>query len=193
MPIGVVTDSEFEIELFRSKIPIQKKDLEIKGKVKDKVIPGRREGDVEVPESLRKLIGAESIENGRGSALELAKSLGISSSSVSAYSNGATGTTSYNEGNKELRSHINSAKDRIVKKARSRLFSALHNITPEKLADAKLKDVSSVAKDMSAIIKNMEPSESERGDKDGKPVVNIVLYAPRMRNEGEYEVITVNE
>ena len=187
MAMGIVSDEELEKELNNGNTRIPVNGI---------VIPkendhGRNNGDVNVPESLRKVIGQDSIENGRSSALALASSFGISDSSVSAYANGATSTAQYNGGNRELRKHNNKVKERIVSKARSRLISSLNHITPEKLQEAKLKDVSAVARDMSMIIKNMEPQDVE--NEDNKPNVNIIFYAPNTRKESEYDVIDVNE
>jgi hypothetical protein len=61
---------------------------------------GRKEGDNNVPNSIRAIIGETSNIDGRKEALALANSLNISSS-VSAYANGVTSTKDYNGDKKE--------------------------------------------------------------------------------------------
>lgn len=180
MPIGIVSDNDFDLELNRSKITAE---------VKQKPTLGRGINHVEVPESLRKIIGETSEINGREDALALANQFGISSSSVSAYANGATSTKSYHEPNKELKSHINSAKERISKKAQNRLINALNEITPEKLAEAKLRDISSVARDMAAIVKDMEVEEVKDTNQNGP---TFVFYAPQIKSESAFDVIDMS-
>lgn len=181
MSIGIVSDDEFDKELTRIHKPTSI--------IVEMPAKGRGEGNKEVPESLRKIIGEESKINGRKAGLELAKRFNISPSSVSAYANGSTSTKSYHEPDKELREHINDSKSRIVTKAKNRLIQALGQITPEKLAEAKLKDVSTVAMHMSAIVKNMEPDLP--APESNSP--QFILYAPQFSKEERYETIIVND
>lgn len=183
MAMGLVSDEELEKVL---------KNSGNRAVVNVPLPRGRKEGDVNVPESLRKVIAQDSIENGRQSALALAESVGVSASSVSAYANGSTSTTSYNQRNAALVNHANEVKEKISAKARTKLLVALKEITPEKLKGAKLKDVAGVARDMSAIVRNMEPKES--GESGGAvPKVNINIFAPQRKQESDYEVVEVNE
>lgn len=186
MPIGIVTDNDFELELNN----LKNEPKVVTGEVVDKPHKGRSEGDVNVPESLRKIIGETGAVDSRQEALALAQMFGISSSSVSAYTNGATSTSSYNEPDKELKKHINFRKELVIGKAHERLDSALDSITPEKLAGIKARDLAGIAKDMSAIIKNMEPENKEVDD---KPRPQFVVYAPQFRREENFEVIVVSE
>jgi len=195
MPMGIVSDKDFQAELGNltpcppihpSMIPptIEKEPI---GIVED-MNKGRSIGGVEVPESLRKLIGDESVVSGRASALELANQFGISPSSVSAYSNGANSTASYDD--QPNLPVINNAKLRIAKKARKRLLISLNALTEDKINSAKVKDISGVAKDMSAIIKNMEPPAPVNNDRGGP---TFIFYSPQMRNEKVFDVIHVKE
>ena len=118
--------------------------------------PGRKEGDTDVPESLRKIIGETHLLDGRQEALNLANNFGVSPSSVSAYAKGATSTASYNSPSQSLISHINKSRDRAIKRASRTLNSALSAITQEKLDDADAKDLASIGK-TAVIIKNLEP------------------------------------
>ncbi len=142
---------------------------------------GRGIGSVEVPSVLRRVIGEEAL---LGNNKETALAFGVSESSVSAYKHGANSTASYNKHEDSLTPHISNIKERVRTKANRRLIAALNQITPEKLADANLKTVASVARDMSSIVKNMEePQERSEGTR-----VQFVMYAPRVRNESEFEI-----
>lgn len=194
MPLGIVNDDDLNSELGNCNIQsIRSVDIIPGGIVKPaesyEYSNGRGKGSVEVPNVLRQIIGEEAIINGRSSALGLAKDFGISPSSVSAYTKGATSTATIdvtpNVG------VIKKAKLKISIKARNRLNLALNQITEEKLADAKLSEISSIAKDMSTVMKNME-DKNESGDKrsDGP---QIILYAPQIRTENHYGVVHTNE
>jgi hypothetical protein len=179
--MGIVSDEDFEKEI--NKV------------TKAEIIPlpekGRGNGNKEVPESLRKIIGETNELDSRTEALALARMFDISDSSVSAYSNGATSTTTYNQPNPDLKNHIDNTRERIQKKARGRLFDALKHITEEKLASANVKAVSGVARDMAAIIKDMEPEKGSNESDKQKP--QFVFYAPQFRDERSFDVIHVKE
>jgi hypothetical protein len=149
---------------------------------------GRGEGNIEVPESLRKVIGEESAIQGRASALEIAGNFGISPSSVSAYNQGAHSTASY-DARPDIQ-HINGAKARIAKKARNRLVIALNSLTQEKIESAKVKDIAGVAKDMAAVIRTMEPEQPKMNDHNGP---TFIFYSPQMRSEKVFDVVHVKE
>lgn len=190
MPLGLVSDEEFEKESSRIDSNWTEATKEKKPEVIDLPKKGRPEGSREVPESLRKIIGETSAIEGRQAGLELAKQFGISPSSTSAYANGSTSTASYNQPSEEIRDHINKSKERISKRARTKLLLALSEITPDKIAAAKLKDISGVAKDMSGIMKDMDTNDS--GEK-GVNRPTFVFYAPQFRDERNFETIIVNE
>jgi hypothetical protein len=191
MGMGIVSDKEFDSEL--SKISPSRAEIN-SPKVQPKVIEinrGRGNGNVEVPESLRKIIGEESQINGRASGIELSKQFGISPSSVSAYANGATSTSSYNNPNPEISNHISNAKEHISTRARSKLMRAIGHITDEKLKGAKATELSTVAKDMSAVIRNMEPERDKGNTQVNGPT--FVFYAPQQRKEETYDIIYAKE
>lgn len=183
MAMGIVSDEEFEREI--SQRTIQKAEV-------IDIQKGRGEGNKEVPESLKKIIGETSELDGRKDALGFARMFGISDSSVSAYSNGATSTASYNNPNKELKGHIDNAKERISGKARSRLFKALKHITEDKLKEANVKVVSGVARDMAAIVRDMEPESNGKNGID-KQAPTFVFYSPQFRDERSFDIIHVKE
>ena len=131
MPIGIVQDNEFELEIkrLRDSIP-SKESVPLKESHSDH---GRNPGDVNVPDSLRQIIGEDAVINGRQSALKLARDFGISASSVSAYAKGATSTTTYDSPSQSIISHINKSRRRAIKRAQVTLNGALNALTQEKL------------------------------------------------------------
>ncbi len=154
--------------------------------------PGRKSGDVNVPDTLRKIIADTAITEGRSAALKLASSLGISPSSVSAYTDSKTSTSS-EKSDESLSQFITNRKKKLGKRALAKLSLALDHITEEKLKDAKPAIVANVAVSMSHIVRNMEvdPEKTGRGDIINKPV--FVLYSPPQKSEDKYEVIHSRE
>jgi predicted transcriptional regulator len=189
MAIGIVTDDDLQSELNR---------LNGNGHIKptveivEKEKPGRNEGDVNVPDSLRQIIGETSVLEGRQEAIALANMFGISESAVSAYAKGATSTASYDTPSKSILSHINKSRQRAIKKAQSKLTQALDAITPDKLNDVKARDLAGIAKDMSAVIRNLEPQRIGEGEED-KNTPQFVIFAPQFRDERSFPTITVQE
>jgi len=199
MAMGIVSDKDFHKEISNtnpSAKKLEKKDeakpivpLADIGEVIDIPTAGRRDGDVNVPNSLRQIIGESSLSDGRQESVELARQFGISPSSVSAYAKGATSTASYNETPNQ--SIIAKSRIRVQKRATNRLMQALAEITPEKLAVTKARDLAAIAKDMSAVVKTMEP-ESDAPDK-ASSLPQFLVYAPQFRDERSFEVIYAKE
>jgi transcriptional regulator with XRE-family HTH domain len=188
--MGIVSDKDFHSELGNCGSPNQNKSpVPTKAVVIDSPTKGRGENNVEVPNGLRKLIGVESVTNGRQSALELASNLGISPSSVSAYANGATSTASYDD--RPNISQINLVKEKVSKRARGKLMLALHHITDEKLSEAKVRDLAAIAKDMSAVVRDMEPAKEANVNTQGGPT--FIFYSPQFRKEEHFDVVQVKE
>ncbi len=185
MAMGVVSDKDFENELVNSSVPTT-----VDAVVNPIVRPGRNSGDNNVPDSLRKIIGETSEIDGRSDALDLASRFGISPSSVSAYSNGSRSTDSMTK--QPALNHINQAKLRIGKRARIKLFKTLENITDEKLVDAKVADLATVARALSGVVKDMEP-EVARDSNEGKNQPTFIIYSPQVRNENHYDVINARD
>lgn len=189
MAIGLVDSDQFQEELDR--LSGRRKESS-NAQVVDKPSRGRAEGDVNVPDSLRKIIGEESVINGRSAAVDLASHFGISPSSVSAYAKGATSTKTYDTPSQSIISHINKSRQRAIKRASVTLNSALGSITKDKLDYTDAKDLAGIAKDMSVIIKNLEPPQvmaTEASEKSPQ----FVIYAPQFKSENSFEVITVKE
>lgn len=196
MPMGIVSDSDFlkERENLSSFNPAKKKEQRQSPPTiiesPNENPKGRGQGNVEVPDSIRKLIGDDSVINGRQSALELAKNLGISASAVSAYSTGATSTATYDQ--KPNQKVINGAKTRVQIRARRKLMLALNKLTDDKLDEAKARDLAGIAKDMSVVMKNMEDSNTsnETTNNNGP---TFVIFTPQIRREEQFDVVDVRE
>lgn len=162
------------------------------GSIKDIPTRGRKPGDNNVPDSLRKLIAETALMDGREAALQLAKDFGISASSVSAYTNGATSTTTYNEPKSSIVQHVNIIKERAIKRASRTLNGALKAISQDKLDNTDAKDLAGIARDMTVVIKNLSPDSSSEGS-DGTKTPQFVVFAPQFRDERSFESITINE
>lgn len=192
MAMGIVSDEDFEKELNRNgsseivfpKVPdsLQAPVIKIPGSGNHGE-QGRKEGDKNVPDFLRNTIVQDAVENGRASAVDFAASYGISAPSVDAYISGRVSTGNVKGSDKELVDQSRKAKDRIAIRARKRLNLALNHITEDKLADAKLRDIASVAKDMAVIIKQMEPMDS---GVEKNTNVQVVLFAPKVMEESAF-------
>lgn len=214
MAIGVVTDAEFEAEI--SNIPNNKglgnkkdsahlpgpednngnnlpssSESVLEGEIVNSPLKGRGLGSLAVPESLQKLIAGESVSGGRKAALDLAKMYGVSSSAVSAYSNGAASTSSYDTPKEGISKVIRTTKERISKRAQGKLSLALSKINDDLFAEAKLRDVTGAARDMAAIVAAMEPPSNVNAVTNNGP--QFILYSPPLRTESQFESISITE
>jgi hypothetical protein len=192
MAMGIVSDKEFDSELGRlgpKSDSTKSEELkgEIVGEIKD-VTRGRGQGNIGVPNGLRNIIGETSITDGRREAVELASIFGISPSSASAYAQGATSTSSYSD--RPNGPVINKARERISKSARNKLMMALRHITEDKLEGTKARELAGIAKDMSAVVKNMEEDGPKVPTSNGP---TFVFYSPQFRKEEHFEVIHAKE
>lgn len=68
-------------------------------------------------------------------------------------------------------------------KALSIIMNAMQTITPEKLENAKLREASSVAKDMASVIEKLADKNGGNGNS-----ISFHFHAPRERKENEYVV-----
>ena len=174
MKMMVVDDESFDLELMRSSSAAKVVEIAAKG----------RNGANATPESLRKLIANDALDG--APIAEIAEAYGVSSSSVTAYKNGATSTTNYNQGNGELKDFVDVKRDRIKNKAQNKLLLALKHITEDKLKDAKVNDLSTVAANMSRVIDKTTPkTESVINN-------NIVFYSPKQISKENYETLDVS-
>lgn len=205
MAMGLVSDSIFQEELSKSgtihsSVVNKKEDSFPKEEPLKEELPARqieiehkeikhgRGSEVKnVPDKLRELIAQEAISG--ASAKELTKEFGVSPSSVSAYKHDATSTTTYNKPNESLKKANDSVRGEIQGKTFRKLLAAIDAMTEEKISGASLKVQSSVAKDLSSIIKNTSVEESYKNG----PNQQIVVFAPRIREEDSYEIIDIQK
>jgi DNA-binding transcriptional regulator YdaS (Cro superfamily) len=168
MPLGVLTEDEFETEV---------KELD----------RGRGLGQKNIPMPVRKIIQETTLENGRKKGVELAKSFGVSPSSVSAYKRGETGLGQPK--NPELVGQLNEIKSKISTDAALTVSRAIGYITPEKMKDLSANKVAVLARDLSAVVKTMSPEDQAQVGFGP----NFIIYAPKMKSEDAYEVIESGE
>ena len=198
MPVGLVTDADFNAELERigsipsgrTSTPVITPEV-IQGIIEEVPSRGRSKGDNNVPTSLRAILAEEHLMNGRSAALEMASELGISPSSVSAYAKGATSTSSYDKPKESIVNVVNAARVRATKKAARTMNAALAAITQQKLDYTDADKLSGIAKDMSVIIKNLEPKSDFQTGQSTQP--QFTIYAPQFRDERSFEIIQVTE
>ena len=130
------------------------------------------------------MIGEAHAVDGRSAGVELASAFGISAQSSDAYKEGATSLATREKApNKNF---IRASKDRAIKRATKRLNSALEYITDDKLEMASAKDLSGIAKDMAAVVKQLEPEEKNTNQNNG---VQFVFYAPQIKTEDAYDLV----
>lgn len=179
MPMGIVSDEEFAAELKDSAQVLVPEILPLEK-------PGRKLGDVNVPNFLREVIGETAAIDGRQDALALAEQWGISPSSVSAYRNGATSTATMNK--QPNLEKINRARKAISAQARNKIKLALRHITAEKLEETKPVELASIARSLAGVVKDMEP-EDPKDPNGGKDKPQFVVFAPSFKSENHYEAV----
>lgn len=181
MAIGIVNSDEFESELEKMN------GSAIKSEIVRQNPLGRGNGNKAVPEGIKKIIGESHVEG--NDRKEIARAFSVSDSSVSAYANGSNSTASYHQRDPELVKHLNKTKDRITKRASRVLMNSLGAITDDSLKEIDPVKASVIARNMGAIIKDMEPEHVDETNLQQ----NIIFYAPRMKQESEFEVIDLVE
>lgn len=179
MPFGILSDEDFSKEL-------EKANSNSNVPVSNPIEKGRGKNS-EVPEVVREIVGELATES-PSSVESISQKFGVSKSSISAYKNGATSTSSYHSPDTKLAEHINGVRTRLAERAQRRLKSALDAITADKIQAARLRDVSSLAKDMASVIEKMTPIQTNQQNNQ----VNFVFYSPRERKEDSFEVIDVS-
>lgn len=172
MAMGIVSDADLNKE-------------KASGSIVNLPKPGRKENDKNVPPAVRQAIADAVLENGRSEALQIADMFGVSNSSVSAYTRGATSTAHNKESDDSLRKSNASKRDGIVTKAQSALTSAIAQITEAKLSNLNAVECSQVAKNMATIVKDFTPDLQERADL----TAHITIYAPPLIDESKFPVI----
>jgi hypothetical protein len=218
MPMGIVSDEDFAAQLNNVTNPRQDKFVppvpfgnnesndssekviepelisESTGTNTGEILPfkkrGRQIGDVEVPETLRKMIAETAHIEGRAAALMLGKDFGVSPAAISAYTKGATSTATYHKPEQDIIQYVRARKNRVTKKALRVMQNSLDELTPERLRGAKAKDIAGIARDMSTIIGNMSDKNTENTNVNGP---TFVLYSPQIQEENSFKAIPSSE
>lgn len=179
MAMGIVSKIELDLEIDKNKsLPsAMVKEREIgRGHIK------------QVPDEIKKMVGELGLISG-STGRNLAETFGVSESSISAYKVGAASTASYNSPKPELISHITGIKKKISLRAQRVLSGALRELTPERVAMEKPRDIAAIASRMAGIVQLMEPEEKVLTQIDNS--VKFVMYAPVMKQESSYDAIDV--
>ena len=145
--------------------------------------PGRPVGASEVPLATKTLVGTLANLD-RQSNVELANDFGLSKDQVSAFKHGKS--TVNGEVNPELKEGIDNNLGVVKDKAEEILLQTLGLITPERLIGVqKVKELVSVAKDMSTIVRNVTPQQSNAPQN----LIQIINHG--QNTEEAYETIEI--
>lgn len=87
--------------------------------------------------------------------------------------------------NPDVKQRLEAKRNNIRDSALDSLMNALGFINGEKLKDAKLTELSSIAKDMSVVVEKMSSKDSI-GDR------TLIVFAPVIKSERDYEVIELH-
>ena len=153
---------------------------------------GRGAGVENLTDEMRKIIAEEAILSGK-SQEEIAKEYGVSIDAVRAYKNGATSSATFNTPDAVLGPHVaeikEEVKEQIKTHAQNALLTAIQSLTDSKISGAKAKDIAGIAKDMSSVLRNIEPQTNG-------PIINnnkVLVYSPRVKEEDDYNVIEARD
>ena len=192
MPLGVLSESDAKNELARFGIITYSNEIKEEQDARSEEsnivsfsdIKRGRGNKEEVPESVRAFVASEAICGADPEVLS--KEFNVSRSSISAYKQGAHSTASYNNPNADLLAKNQSAIDRIIGPAQSKILKAINSITDEKLDGSKARDAAAIASSLSSVVKNLQPEEKA----DNRTQINV--FVPRKNEEEDYEIVHVD-
>lgn len=207
MPLGLVSDAEFEAALGRCE-RVTVSSASRRGRIGPETGPdsvaecdgddsrvekgrsgkGRTPGATAIPPILRDVMAEAAVAGGH-TQQQVADAFGSSRSSVVSFVNGHRTATWDGELDPRLVKKVDGVREQIIGKARGTLLDALDEVTREKLKAARVRDVSAVAKDMSTIIANQEPKII--GEVKQEIGAQFVFHVPEVRKESEFDVIDV--
>lgn len=182
MPMGIVSDEVFDLELNNKSKP------EVTSQRNDNVIRkpfhGRNPNDNNVPSVIREIVADDSSSTQK----KLAEVFNISESSVSAYQHGATSTSTYDKPNDRLKEVVNTRRERIGRKSSKALMNVLDKMNDEsfdeKLNKCKATELSVVAANLSRVVEKTSTKSEQQNVQN-----NIVFYAPTPLKSDAFEVI----
>jgi hypothetical protein len=187
MPLGIVSNEDFEREIEKGS---SRNNLEIISRIIEKKPLGRPLDKPPVPETAKKLIAEEVLLG--ADRKELANTFNVGEQMPNVFVKGATSASSYNNKNQAIVEHLNSVRGKIVKRASNKLLNALGHITEDKLTEQDARSLAGIAKDMSAIVKNMEPQSGSEGNNGGNRVA-IIFHAPKEKPLESFDVINIKD
>lgn len=88
----------------------------------------------------------------------------------------------------ELTPRVVSKRQQVHEKALDIIVASLGQLEPQLNGVKKARDLSAIAADMAKIADRTTPREVTA---DGKPNVQVIVYAPRIRDESEYDVVEI--
>jgi hypothetical protein len=198
MPLGIITEEELLAELNKGTDVSNQQNNAVSNQhdpsrpnntsIMPLITPGRPEGKGNIPDVVKKVI-AEEFLNG-ASHKEITAAFNVSQPVTTASAKGLSNSSPGAEINPELKNHVVKIRNRIVRKASNKLTLALDQITQDKLNDLSPRDSSAIAKDMSQIIRNLEP-EKEGGGKGNS--AQFIYFAPQQKSLNDYDVVTVKD
>lgn len=184
MGLGIVSDDDFDAELSNSETRINGNAVVIGFDKK-----GRKIGDNNAPESLRKIIGETDILEGRESAKELAAEFGLNPQAARTYANGITSLATPDTPDKPLKDHLALIKRNASRRAGRKLLAALDKITDEKLDEAPAGVLAGIARSLSGVVKDMEPEVVHQSGN----TTQFIVFSPPAVKESNFEVIDLKE
>jgi hypothetical protein len=193
MPLGIVSDRDFELERNNSDVSIiNRQSDEPTPKIEAEVIElpkvGRIPEQVNIPTSLRSIIAEDHMENGLQSSKQLMTTLGghISQPSINTY---ARGESSPGTIDVSLTNHLNGRKQKLSKKALNKLNLALTHLDENKIVGCSAVELASVAKSMAEVSSKLQPEVKE----DKKDPVQFHIYAPSIKTETHYDTVVAKD
>lgn len=176
MPMGIVTDDEFESEISAKKPVIDN--------VIRRPFHGRNPGDNNVPSIVREIIADDEGNTGK----DLSNKFGVSTSSIAAYQHGATSTASYDTPSIPLKEIVDRKRERISRKSNRALLKVLDKMNDEsfdaKLDACKAVELSTVAANISRVVEKVSTKQETQSVQN-----NIVFYTPTPLKSDSFEVI----
>jgi len=146
---------------------------------------GRRPGDTALTEVervtvglLTNLVGAKAASEITGVSKGHAHQLGEGRSTSPTPGRDSTAT--------EMKQQIESRLGQVKAKAIEKLLKTLDAVTDEGTALLSVKDAAEVSSKLASVI-----DRTTQKDRDGGNIAQVVIYAPRIRDESEYDVVTV--
>lgn len=155
---------------------------------------GRAKGGKNLSPMMRNLIGAAARVDGNYAST--ARNFGVDERVVSHAAKGRTGQNSpvksevVEEMEEIAKATVAERQEVILDKsydAISSLFDDDGPITPQNLKTLKPREAINAAKDLAAVVDRVTPKQQTG---DGK--VNVVIFAPRVKDEKEYEAIDID-